>query len=1097
MKNAIFIGVLLLISSCKENSHSPKLFTLLNSEETNIHFINQLKESEDFDVFRYRNYYNGAGVSIGDINNDGLADIYLTSNLEKNKLYLNLGNFHFKDITDSARVGGTRAWSTGVSMADVNGDGWLDIYVCNSGDIKGDDKENELFINNGNATFTERAKEFGLADEGFSTHAVFFDYDKDGDLDCYLLNNSFRSASAIGYRNIRDERDKLGGDKLFRNDKGHFEDVSEMAGIYGSVIGFGLGVTVGDVNNDNWPDIYVANDFFERDYLYINRHDGTFSESLEDQIGHTSMFSMGADMADLNNDGYLDILSTDMLPNDDYRLKTITSFESYDVYALKVKSGYYHQYMRNMLQLNNQDGSFSEVGQLADVSATDWSWGGLIADFNNDGYKEIFIANGIYRDVTDQDFLDYMANEENVKAALEGRKIDYQKVIKDMPTHKLSNFMFTRNGELHYHNVSEAWGLNEPSFSNGSAYGDLDNDGDLDLVVNNVNQELFVYRNELKKSQANNYLSISFKGTGANTFGIGAKVAVYKASEIILNENMPIRGYQSSMDHKMIIGLGRNKEVDSLVVTWPDETMQSFSHLPANQHLEVLQKNASIRKKLTVTHNIVPWLKQGALDFVHRENNLNEFNAEKSLMQMLSTEGPALAVGDVNKDQLEDFFVGGGAGQAGAIFIQHTNGSYKRLKTTVFDLDSASEDVDAIFFDADNDRDLDLFVVSGSTEFDPQSNALHDRLYINVKTNNSIPIFQKASDALPAIKKNGSCVRVADYDNDGDLDIFCGTRAVIRKYGFPCDQYIFENNGKGVFRDVSYKSPDLKQLGMVTDAQWMNYDGDNLPDLMVIGDWMPITIFRNVKGAFQKIKEPSLDKTEGWWNTLEQFDIDNDGDQDFILGNLGQNTKFKATDQAPVSLYVSDFDHNGSIQQVYTYRKNELDYPFATKQDLAKQINSLNKKFVYYRDYAGKSIDKIFDAEKLEHATILRSYQNNSCLLTNEGAGRFKLKALPLQAQVSPVYSIKALDINGDGLAELIMGGNLFSVKPEVGRYDASYGHVLQGDRDGNFHSISSKESGFKIRGEIREIALIRGFEDRLICALRNDSVKVLRIRKK
>jgi len=1092
--------------SCSKTAEVPlqnskdRIFKRLPASETGLTFTNSLEESEDFDVFRYRNYYNGAGVSIGDINNDGLADVYITSNSSVNKLFLNLGNFRFKDITKSAGVGGTKAWSTGVSMADVNADGLLDIYVCNSGDIKGDDKENELFINNGDLTFTERAKEYGLADQGFSTHAVFFDYDKDGDLDCYLLNNSFRPVSTLGYKNIRNQRDKLGGHKLFRNDNAFYHDVSEKAGIYGSVIGFGLGVTVGDVNHDNWPDIYVSNDFFERDYLYINNQDGTFHEQLEDYLGHTSMFSMGADVADLNNDGYLDIFSTDMLPDDDYRLKTITFFESYDVYQIKIKNGYYHQYMRNMLQINNQDGTFSEVGELAGVSATDWSWGALLADFDNDGYKEIFVSNGIYRDVTDQDFLEYMANEENIRAALEGRKIDYQRVIKQMPSHKLNNYLFARDTMLHYKNVAKSWGIDEPSFSNGAAYGDLDNDGDLDLIVNNVNQELFVYQNQSRATKKNHYISLSFKGKNKNTFGLGAKVEIFRGQEVIAQENMPIRGYESSMDYKLVVGVGVKSIIDSMTVTWPDGSVQNFSNLPADQHLTLDQQNATALRAVKKSSPArTPLMKEATLaSFRHKENEYNDFNDQRLLYEMLSTEGPALATGDVNGDNLDDFYIGGAKGQIGSIFLQRKDGTFKKLNTPTFDADSASEDVDAIFFDADNDADLDLYVVSGGNEFPANAPELQDRLYINYGLANGSPAFIKSVQALPDIKKNGSCVSASDYDHDGDLDIFLGTRTVARQYGTPADQYIFENDGTGQFKNVSDRSPDLKKLGMVTDARWFDYDADGLMDLAIVGDWMPLTILRNTGEGFQKEDIPSLQHTSGWWNTVEASDVDGDGDIDFIAGNHGLNSKFKPTPSNPVSLYVGDMDQDGSVEQVYAYRKNGIDYPVALKQDLAKQMNFLNKKFVYYKDYADKSMQDVFDNDHLRNAAVLTVQEDRTMIFINDGAGGFSKKILPLEAQVAPVFSIRSIDVNNDNRSDLVLGGNMFSVKTEIGRFDALHGLVLLGDENGNYRSLPFSASGFRVMGQVRGIGLVEGNGQRtLVVAQNNDVVKFFRIESK
>ncbi|HWA32647.1 MAG TPA: VCBS repeat-containing protein, partial [Cyclobacteriaceae bacterium] len=735
MKNISCLLALLFAFSCTkpvEKKVSEPLFTTMDSGQTGINFQNVITLQEDFDVFRYRNFYNGGGVALGDINNDGLTDVFFTSNMEKNRLYLNKGNWTFEDITDKAGVNGNKVWSTGVSMADVNGDGWLDIYVCNSGDIKGDNRENELFINNGNLTFTDKAAEMGLADKGFSTHSVFFDYDNDGDLDCYILNNSFKPISTLGYRNLRDVRDELGGDKLMRNDNGVFTDVSEAAGIYGSVIGFGLGVTVGDINNDNWMDIYVSNDFYERDYLFINNHDGTFSEKITDLMGHISMFSMGADMADVNNDGYPDIFSTDMLPEDDDRLKKLTAFETYDVYQLRLRNSYYHQFMRNMLQLNRGDGTFAEVGQMAGVAATDWSWGALMADFDNDGNKELFVCNGINRDVTDQDFIEYMGSSETIREAFLGKKIDFTKFVEGMTSTKLSNYLFKRNNSWQFQNVSAAWGLNEPSFSNGAAYGDLDNDGDLDLIVNNLNMPAFVYRNEtVQRGKESHWLGISFKGTEKNTFGIGAKVKAYSGTQIYYYENMPMRGFQSSMDYKMLIGTGSAARLDSVSISWPDGKVEWMKDVKTNQVLTVNYANATQGKWITgpPQQSLLVELADGP--FTHRENEYSEFNRERLIFHMLSSQGPAFAVGDVNGDGLDDIFEGGAMGQSGSLLIQDESGKFRNNKMALFDVDSTAEDIDALFFDADGDKDLDLYVVTGGTEYANQAASLKDRLYIN------------------------------------------------------------------------------------------------------------------------------------------------------------------------------------------------------------------------------------------------------------------------------------------------------------------------------------------------------------------------------
>lgn len=1094
----LFFLLLLALVGCKQSGKAPDqvtinpdaLFVRLPSDQTGIAFVNQLTISEDFDVFRYRNYYNGGGVAIGDINNDGLSDVYLTSNMGDNKLFLNKGNWKFEDITNAAGVAGTKVWSTGVSFADVNADGLLDIYVCNSGDIKGNNRENELFINNGDLTFTEKAKEMGLADNGFSTHAAFFDYDNDGDLDCYVLNNSFRPISTLGYRNLRDRRDETGGDKLYTNRDGYFYDVSESAGIYGSVIGFGLGVTVGDVNQDNWLDIYISNDFYERDYLYINNKDGTFSEKLTAHMGHISMFSMGADLADINNDGFPDIFSTDMLPQNYYRLKTLSDFESYDVYQLRLKNGYYHQFMRNMLQLNNQDGTFSEVGQLAGVDATDWSWGALIADFNNDTNKEIFVCNGIYKDVTDQDFVNFLGDNENMKKAMEGKKVDFQEFVNKMTSTKLKNYMFVNNGNLQFENKSEEWGLGEPGFSNGAAYGDLDNDGDADLIVNNVNQDLFVYRNNSRERNGNSSVSISFKGKGKNTFGIGAKVKAYFNGQISYFENIPTRGFQSCMDYKSILGIGTSKKIDSVEVIWPLGTRQMIRGIDAQTNL-VFAESSAAERYFESKKPMISLLTEVQLDsIVHKENQYNDFDQDRLLYHMLSTQGPGVAVGDLNHDGLDDLFVGGAKGKAGAIYLQEKK-SFRRMQNDFLQADSLCEDVAAVFFDADGDRDLDLYVVSGGNEQAPQSVELLDRLYENKGLKNGKPNFERTKGKLPALYQSGSCVKPQDVDNDGDIDLFVGTRLRLRYYGLPCDQFLLLNDGKGNFKDVSRDwAPAFEQLGMVTDAAWFNYDDDEFKDLIVVGDWMPITVFKNNGKKFEKVDTArGLENTNGWWNRISMSDIDHDGDADFVLGNLGLNSRFKPTPKSPISLYVNDFDQNGSIEPIYAFKgKDGIQYPFALRQDLIKQMSSLKKKFVYAKDYATQSLNDFLDPKLLADATVLHFYEPHSSVLINHAKKGFVIKHLPLPAQFSPVNGIALEDVDNDKELDIILGGNLFSVKPEEGRYDAMRGLVLLGDGKFNFTPLTSTESGVKIEGEVRQIEVLSANGFRLYSFIRNNS---------
>lgn len=1090
MRMFLFLMVLFLVAcqgDQEKSRNKNSLFKRLSASETGIDFQNTLTLQEDFDVFRYRNYYNGAGVGIGDINNDGLPDLYLTSNMGENKLYLNKGNFHFEDITAKAGVGGTKVWSTGISMADINGDGFLDLYVCNSGDVKGGKRENELFINNGDLTFTEKAVEYGLADKGFSTHAVFFDYDKDGDLDCYVLNNSFQQPASLGYRNLRNERDALGGDKLYNNNDGHFIDVSEKAGIYGSLIGFGLGVTAGDVDRDGWTDIYISNDFYERDYLYINNRDGTFSEKLETSLGHISMFSMGADIADLNNDGYPEIFSTDMLPEDDDRLKTLVSFETYNIHQLRVKSGYHHQYLRNMLHRNNKDGTFSEIGRMAGVAATDWSWGALIADFDNDGFKEIFVSNGIYKDVTNQDFVQFLGSEQ-LQAAMEGKQINYSNFLKNMPSQKIPNYMLTRRGDWSYENVAAAWGLDEPSFSNGAAYGDLDNDGDLDLVTNNVNQELFLYSNQSQEQKKNHYLTISFQGTGQNAFGVGASVEISAGGKAIFQEHFPIRGYQSSMDYRMVIGLGEATNADTLTVTWPDGKAERRINVKADQHIVLKYIDAvSINKKPVTKTSLFTQLDVN--NVVHRENDFDDFDRDRLMYQMLSTQGPAFAKTDLNGDGYEDFFLGGSRDYPGAIFIQRAGKKFQQIASDVFIADSLADDVDAVFFDADGDGDSDLYVVSGGSEQVAPNMAYLDRLYENVGMKDGLPVFRKTKGKLPQVTQSGSCVAVSDIDKDGDLDLFVGTRAMPGAYGVPCDQFIFLNDGKGNFTDAtSTSSKEFSKFGMVTDAIWFDQDQNGFDDLLLVGDWMPLMLFRNDGKQLRRDTVAGLNSSSGLWNRIEHGDVDGDGDVDFVVGNIGLNSRFAVPKDEKVRLYVNDFDHNGSSDPIFTFSRAGKDYPLTLRHDLIGQINALKKNFIYYKDYAGKSLEDIVDKDDLTNSTVLTLDQSQTVLLRNDGASGFSVLPLPPEAQIAPVYGVLIADVNGDDSREILTGGNLFAVRPEAGRYDASHGLVMAVDTNGNTKVL---DAGLSVGGEVRHIETLKSGKDTIVVFVRNNAPSV------
>ncbi len=1085
-----------------------RLFTRLPASLTGVRFENRLHETRDLNVFTYRNYYNGGGVAIGDLTGDGLPEIILTSNEEGPRLFLNRGDFRFRDITsESGLTAGERSWSTGVTLADVNGDGQLDIYVCRAGKTEPKQRADALWIHegvkDGVPRFADQAAEYGVADEGYSTHAAFLDYDRDGDLDLFLINNSPRPVSSFGQRNTRNERDPYGGHKLYRNNgQGQrFSDVSAQAGIYGSEIGFGLGVAVADVNRDGWPDVYVANDFFERDYLFINAQNGTFTEALDRQMPSVTYFSMGVDVADLDNDQWPDIYTTDMLPEDEYRLKTMASFEGWDVYQAKVRDGYHHQFMRNMLQRNNGNGTFSDVGQMAGVAQTDWTWSALIADLDLDGRKDIYVSNGIVRDITSQDYIAFLANQETMKeVAKSGRRVDFDRLTKAMTATPLPDYAFHNLGELRFVNEATSWGLDTPAFSSGAAYGDLNADGALDLVVNNVNEEAFVYRNNARALlPEHRFLRVKLEGVGANRFALGARVTVYAGGDALMQEQAPARGFQSSVDYVLGFGLGRHETIDSVRVDWPDGRATLARGVAPNEQLLLRQGEAAQVPPPPVPGTSATLLadvtQRTALDYRHQENDFVDFDRERLIPRMLSTEGPPMAVADVNGDGLDDMFIGGAKDHAGRLLLQKANGDFAPSNVSVFEQDAVSEDLGAAFFDADGDGDRDLYVVSGGNEYSEGASALQDRLYLNDGRGG----FRKTADHVPSESNSGSRVAAADYDQDGDIDLFVGGRVVPWKYGLDPQSALLQSDGRGRFTDVTDRvAPGLSSIGMVTDALWYDVGSDGRLDLVVVGEWMPIVIFTNAGGGrLTRANTPGLEKSHGWWNRIVAGDFTRDGRVDFVVGNFGLNSRLRASASEPATMHVKDFDGNGFVEQIVACYNQGQSYPLVMRDDLIKAIPLLKARFLNYKDYARRGVTEVFTAEELQGGgTVVKHvYTFASSIAQQNKDGSFTLAPLPREAQLAPVYGILADDVDDNGTTDLLLAGNFDGLEPEIGRMSASYGLLLRGDGKGMFTPASSTASGFFVPGQSRDIQRVRSAQggSRYVVARNNDRPLVFR----
>lgn len=1087
---------LFVLTNCSKNqqdsSNEDSLFTQIAPEKSGVTFVNTVRDSKDLNILDYLYFYNGGGVAVGDINNDGLSDLFFVSNQGKNRLYINKTKketgIKFEDASEKAQIGGSANWKTGVTMADVNGDGWLDIYVCAVSNYKSFKGHNELFINNQDGTFSERSKEYGLDFQGFSTQAAFFDYDHDGDLDMYLLNHAVHTSISYDRVNIRAlDRDELAGDYFFRNDGKQFTNVSIKAGIYAAPQGYGLGISVGDLNNDGWEDIYVANDFHEDDYYYINQKNGTFKEAMREHFMHTSKFSMGNDMADVNNDGLLDVVTMDMYPQDPKIEKSSMGEDPLDVFLYKLQFGYYNQYTRNTLQLNLGGERFSDIGAMAGISATDWSWSPLLADYDNDGIKDLFITNGIERRPNDLEYIKYVSNPMIEMMLDKGKKSDKEALSK-MPDGRWHNYLYKGTDSLLFEDKSLAWGFKEFNCSNGAAYADLDNDGDLELITNNLNSPAGIYENKANEFFKNNFLKVNLQGQKGNGFGIGAKVYLKTNNKWLYQQNMPTRGFMSSVEPRLTFGLGKAQKIDSVIVVWPTQKAQIFTNIQSNQTLTFRQEAAI--EKWTFTVEKKPLFEnvsvQYPIDFTHKENDYYDFTREPLMPFKISTEGPKMAIGDVNGDKLEDFYVGGPKYQAGKLFLQKPDGQFVESKQAAFISDTLCEDIDAAFFDADGDKDVDLYVVSGGNEFFGESAPLLDRLYLNDGKGN----FSRSQTSLPTLYGNKSCVKPLDFDKDGDMDLFVGGRVVAYHYGHIPDSYLLINNGKGVYTDETAKlAPELRKVGMVTDAVWADIDNDKDADLLVVGDWMGITIFENDNKKLN-VLHSTLDTKTGFWQTIKSADLDGDGDIDFVVGNLGENTKFRRAENAVLRMYAGDFLNTSlKTDQILAYSEGDEFYPVASKDELGKTLPFLNKRFPNYKDFSGKTIEKIFKSAELDAAKLLEVNTFESVWLENSGKGEFITHRLPSEAQVSKTFAISIADVTNDGKPDILLGGNFYNVSTYQGRYDASYGLILQNNfsKSGKtFKPLLPTSTDFLLTGEVRDIQPIRSGAETLYLVSRS-----------
>jgi hypothetical protein len=1061
----IFITTLLAILLPAAKAQQP-LFQLLPPKATGIKFINEINETEHLNVLAYEYFYNGGGIAVGDLNNDGLDDIFFTANMGPNKLYLNQGNFKFKDITKDASKeleGRPEAWKTGVTMADVNGDGLLDIYICYSGKVGGDIRRNQLFINQGNLKFTEKAKEYGLDDQGYSTQAAFFDYDNDGDLDMFLLNHNVVKIDNMEFAKHRNQTDTLAGDKLFENRNNHFIDISKKAGIIQTPLTFGLGICISDINQDGWQDIYVTNDYNEPDYLYINNRNGTFKDDAKNCFRHLSQFSMGVDIADYNNDGKPDVMTLDMLPEDNRRQKLLQLQENYESFELMISQDLYKQYMRNMLQLNNGDGTFSEIGQMAGVSNTDWSWCPLLADLDNDGYKDLLVTNGYLRDYTNKDFLRYWGDY-RLKRAMSKEPILLMDLVTAMPSTSLMNYVFRNEQNLTFSNKQKEWGMENTGVSGAAVYADLDNDGDLDIVVSNINEPPSVYRNMTREKDTTTYLTLKLKGKPGNSFAIGAKVYVYANGVLQYQEVNPGRGYLSSLPANLHFGLGHAQQADSIRIIWPGNVVQRLNNVAVNRQLVVEYAAGAVAPNTApqpASQKTIFSRTKGIIGYKHDEAAWNDFKRQPLMLFMYSRTGPIFAKGDVNNDGLEDLYIGSDYTKPGMLYTQQAGGAYQINNNSVLDQPDGPATADAAFFDVNGDGFADLYLARGGYAlFEPNTPNLQDALFINDGKGNLAPSPQPLPD-LSACSK--SCVRPCDVDNDGDIDLFVGGRVIPGKYPLPPPSWLLVNNGKGQFSATA-----LPVKGMVTDAQWTDIDKDGRKDLLLCGEFMPITLYLNKADGFtDKTSDYFEQMPKGCWFSLTLADVNGDGREDIIAGNLGQNTQFHVSEKEPAELYYADFDGNGSIDPFFNCYIKGVSYPFVSRDELNDQIYPMRKKFTSYRNYADATIKDIFSPDELAKAgklsiTDLRTL----CFLSRNG--KFTASALPLQAQFSVTTKTIAGDFDHDGKTDLLLLGNHSDNRLKLGSIDASYGCLLKGDGSGNFSYVPPAVSGLSIAGDVK-----------------------------